>query len=443
MLWLRTLKLGIKSISLHPLRAMLTVVGICIGVWAVICLLAIGEGISEQAQKQIEGLGADNIIVRSVKPLNPPGGGENDFILSYGLLREDYDTLLSTIPTVKSAIPIRETRKEMRYRDRTIDARLVGCTPEYAEVTRLSVDRGHFITDADLREWKNHCVLAAEAATILFPYEDPLDRTVYLEDEEDFFRVVGVMKPRAPTSAIGSSLDAQDFSMDVYIPITTLQKRIGDTIIQRRSGSREGENVELNQITLRIDSVNNVLRTSKLVELTLEKNHSRRGDTKIIVPKELLDQARNMRLMFIIFMGVIAGVSLIVGGIGIMNIMLATVTERTREIGIRRALGARRADIVRQFLIETTVLSALGGLVGILLGYSVKPGVAALRSFTETYLPGLMASLPEVIREMEPIIVPMSIPLAFTIAVLIGVSFGLYPAMRAAQMDPIEALRHE
>ena len=443
MLWFRTLQLGVKSISLHPLRSMLTVVGICIGVWAVICLLAIGEGISEQAQKQIEGLGADNIIVRSVKPLNPPGGGENDFILSYGLLREDYDTLLATIPTVRSAIPIRETRKEMRYRDRTIDARLVGCTPEYAEVTRLNVDRGHFITDADLRERKNHCVLAAEAAQILFPYEDPLDRTVYLEDEEDFFRVVGVMKPRPPTSAIGSSLDAQDFSMDVYIPIATLQKRIGDTIIQRRSGSREGETVELNQITLRIDSIDNVIRTAKLVELTLERNHKKLGDTKIIVPKELLDQARNMRLMFIIFMGVIAGVSLIVGGIGIMNIMLATVTERTREIGIRRALGARRADIVRQFLIETTVLSGLGGLVGILLGYSVKPGVAALRGFTEAYLPGLMASLPAVIRQMEPIIVPMSIPLAFTIAVVIGVSFGLYPAMRAAQMDPIEALRHE
>ncbi len=142
-------------------------------------------------------------------------------------------------------------------------------------------------------------------------------------------------------------------------------------------------------------------------------------------------------------MGVIAGVSLVVGGIGIMNIMLATVTERTREIGIRRALGARRADIVRQFLVETMVLSALGGITGIILGYSVKPGFSGLKSLAETYFPSLVANLPVVVREMQPVIVPLSIPLSFGIAVAIGVIFGIYPAIRAAQMDPIEALRHE
>ena len=249
---------------LHPMRSMLTMVGICIGVWAVICLLAIGEGISEQAQKQIEGLGADNIIVRSVKPTNPPDAGSNSFILPYGLLREDYDTLTSTIPTVKRAIPIREMRREIRYRDRTLDGRLVGCTPEYADVTRLFVDRGHFITDAELEKQMNHCVLAAEVAERLFPYEDPLDRTIYVQEHDDYYRIVGVLKHRDPTAAIGGSLDAQDFSNDVYIPITTMRKRIGDTIVVRRSGSREGESVELNQITLRIDSVDNVMRTLRV-----------------------------------------------------------------------------------------------------------------------------------------------------------------------------------
>ncbi len=428
---------------LHPMRSMLTMVGICIGVWAVICLLAIGEGISEQAQKQIEGLGADNIIVRSVKPLNPAGGDANSFILPYGLLREDFNHIVETIPTVKSAIPIREMRYEIRYRNRKIDGRLVGCNHEYAEVTRLVIDRGHFITDAELKENKNHCVLAAKVAERLFPYEDPLDRTIYLQDSGDYYRVVGILKHRDPTAAIGGSLAAQDFSNDVYIPITTMQKRIGDTVIVRRSGSREGETVELNQITLRIDSIDNVMRTAKLVEQTLERNHGKLGDTAIVVPKELLDQARNTRIMFVVFMGFIAGVSLIVGGIGIMNIMLATVTERTREIGIRRALGAKRVDIVRQFLAETTVLAAVGGFAGILLGYSVKPGVYVLRTAVMTYSPELFANIPVVVRDMEPIIVPLSVPLAFGIAVFIGVSFGIYPAIRAAQMDPIEALRHQ
>ena len=445
LVWLRTVQLGVKSLWLHPLRSLLTVLGIFIGVSSVIWLLAIGEGISQEAQKQIQGLGADNIIVRSVKPINPPGGGSNSFILPYGLLREDYDRLVDTIPTITSAIPIREMRREIRFRDRSVDGRLVGCTPEYAVVTQLVIDRGrgHFITDAEVRLEQNHCVLAAKVADLLFPYEEAVGRRIYVQEHEDFYQIVGVLKHRNPTAAIGGSLAAQDFSSDVYIPISTMRKRIGDTVVLRRSGTREGETVELNQITLRVDSIDNVMRTAMLVEATLKPHHESAQDTAVVVPKELLDQAQNMRLMFMLFMGLIAGISLLVGGIGIMNIMLASVTERTREIGIRRALGAKRRDIVRQFLVETIMLSAVGGVTGILGGYACRPVVRLGRDLTRQHLPQLFASLPDLVRTVDPIIVPASVPLAFGIAVTIGVVFGLYPAMRAAQMDPIEALRHE
>lgn len=442
MLFLRTWRLGIKSLLVHPMRSGLTVLGIFIGVASVIWLLAIGEGISQQAQRQIESLGADNIMVRSVKPTKL---FEDDpsFILPYGLLREDYQRLVETIPTIKSAIPIREMRREVRFHDRSVDARLVGCTPEYAEVTRLTVEQGHFITDAELKLRQNHCVLAAKVAERLFPYEEPINKSVYLQEHEDYYRVVGVVADRLPTAAIGGSLDAQDFSNDVYIPITTLRTRIGDTVVVRRSGTREGETIELNQITLRIDSVSNVLRTAQLVEETLDKNHGRLEDVKVIVPLELLEQARTMKMMFMVFMGLIAAISLLVGGIGIMNIMLATVTERTREIGIRRALGARRIDIVRQFLVETVALSIMGGLTGIIAGYGCRWAIGGLRWLMQRYATRLFDSLPSVVQDMEPTIVPLSIPLAFGISVAIGVLFGLYPAYRAAQMDPIEALRHE
>ena len=273
MLFFRTWILGVKSLFLHPMRSTLTVFGILIGVASVIWLLAIGEGISQEAQKQIEGLGADNIMVRSRKPLNPPDASSNSFILKYGLLREDYDMLVATLPNIRSAIPIREMQRQVRYADNLMEARVVGCTPEYAEVTRLIVERGDFITDAEVKLQKNVCVLAAGVVEKLFPYEDPIGRSIYLVDHEDYYLIVGIVQDRNPTAAIGGSMAAQDFSSDVYLPISTVQKRIGDTIVVRRSGSREGETIQLNQITLRVDGMKNVQRTAELVEQVLKKNH--------------------------------------------------------------------------------------------------------------------------------------------------------------------------
>jgi putative ABC transport system permease protein len=264
------------------------------------------------------------------------------------------------------------------------------------------------------------CVLGADLAKNLFGYRSPLGESIQVGNQ-NFFRVIGVTHWRTPSAGIGSSMSAQDYNLDVYIPLTTDRARIGEVLARVQQGSFSEQRIELSQITVEVDKAENVQATAKVLEGLLAKFHPRR-DYAVTVPLDLLEQAQKTQRIFSVVLGSTAAISLLVGGIGIMNIMLATVTERTQEIGIRRALGARQRDIIVQFLVETSVLSAIGTLVGLAIGL-LAPVLVTWSSGMETRIT-LWAPL-----------------VAVAVSLAVGLVSGLYPAHRASQLDPIEALR--
>ena len=424
-LW-NTIALALRNLTLHKLRVLLTVLGLIFGVSSVIAMLAIAEGASAEAQRQIAELGATNVIVRSSKPLddvNPSRQQNNDsFILKYGLTYMDFDRIRETIPTVTGATPLREFRQNIRNHEWEIEGRVVGVNPDFLRLTNQHIARGRFIGDSDLFYLANVCVIGAEVSEKLFPFGDPVGKSIRI-GENHFYRIIGLTEQKAPSAGTGSSLAAQDFNRDVCIPLTTDRARFGEVLSTEKSGSYTVERIELSQITVAVDSMDNVKRTAQAIESMLRQFHPKK-DFAITVPLELLEKAEATKRIFNLVLGSIASISLLVGGIGIMNIMLATVSERTREIGIRRALGAKRRDIIHQFLIETTVMSGSGGLIGVILGLSIPPLVARF------------SGIPVVISAWSPIV-------AFLIAVATGIVFGVYPARRAAMLDPVEALRNE
>ena len=443
---LRTIELALKSLMLHKLRSGLTMLGIVFGVFSVIAMLAIGEGASQQAQEQVLKLGATNIIVRSVKPPRETASNQTPGarVLRYGLLRSDFDLLSKTIPTVELAIPIREVDKQCQYLHREMNCRIVGCTPDYQDINHLNMAQGRFVSDEDRRSRDNVAVLASEAAQVLFQYEDPLGKTVKIANRR--YMVVGVTQARQASAAIGGSMSGQDYNKDIYIPIETMRARMGDLAVDMQPGSFSAEEVQLNQITLRIQDKDQVVATASAIRESLQHNHKDSSHYSVVVPLELLKQAEQIKVIFNVVLGSIAAISLIVGGIGIMNIMLATVTERTREIGIRRALGAKQSDITAQFLTETMVLAGSGGLIGVILGLLTPFAFDGIKWLANEFmLEGGQATseVGTMFLSLTPQIVWSSLPLAFGISVGIGIIFGLYPARAAARMDPIEALRHE
>lgn len=420
-LW-RTMSLGLKSIWLNKLRSFLTALGVIFGVASVIAMLAIGEGASHEAQEQIRRLGSQNIILESVKP--PDGQGSaaetRSMVIEYGLTLRDIQQIRQTVPGIEVVVPSRILSENIWYHDRSVDGQIVGALPIYPEMRNRKVLSGRFFSDLEMNEKLPVCVLNENAAQKLYPLSTPVGKSIRIKGF--YYRVLGIIQNEgARVGGDESALASSD--SQVFIPYTTLMDHYGETFFRFRSGSFEAEKVEFHEAVVRVMDVNQVESRAEAIRQILTSNH-KKDDWRIIVPVELLRQAERTKRIFSIVLGSIAAISLVVGGIGIMNIMLASVTERTREIGIRRALGARQADIVVQFLIETVLLSGAGGVLGVILGVSIP---IAVQHF---------AGVTTVVKFWSP-------ALAFLISVITGIAFGIYPARRAAQMNPVEALRHE
>ena len=423
-------KLGAKSLWMHRLRSTLTTLGIVFGVCSVIAMLAIGEGASEAAQQAIAKLGSTNLIVETIRPPEEKTDtGNNQFILEYGLRYDDAESIRNTIPDVQVVVPIREIDHKARYLTRPeVAIKIIGTIPWYTEISPVRVIRGRFLSSIDLQYRLAVCVIDDQVAQKLFAFDDPLGLDVKIHGS--YYRVVGIASQTTPaetTDAFGAQLvvakDSGGIAGNIFIPLTTAKCRFPEYSATYAGGAGTREKVELQKITVKVDSADKVLPLRDILDALLDRHHDKQ-DYRIVVPLELLRQAARTRRIFSIVLGSIAAISLLVGGIGIMNIMLATVSERTREIGIRRALGARKRDIITQFLSETLLLTLIGGLLGMILG-------------------SLIPSLVTYFGRMPTIITPASLVLAFGVSAAVGITFGLYPAYRAANMDPIESLRHE
>lgn len=421
-----TINLGIKSLLLHKLRSVLTMLGIIFGVCSVIAMLAIGEGASYEAQEDIKRLGSNNIIIRSIKPpedSNQQNNSGGSFAVEYGLTFDDSSRILSTIPGVKRVLPKRIIRENAIFASEMVPVQVVGTYPFYPEMSGAEIVGGRFLSVLDDRFKQNVCVITTGLSKRLFPYQNPLKHAVRIGGS--YYRVVGIIREKntADQRPQSGNMEGEALDNNIYISLATATSRFGETIIRRTSGSFEAETVQLHEVTVQMENDDSVFTADPQIRHMLNIKHDK-NDYELIVPLQLLMQARKTQRMFNIVLGSIAAISLIVGGIGIMNIMLATVTERTREIGVRRALGAKKADITTQFLVETVVLSIGGGLIGIIVGLVVP-------------------SLVTYFADMKTIVTPWSVIIAFSISGFIGILFGLYPARKAADLDPIDALRHE
>jgi len=415
----RDVRLGVNNLRLHAMRSLLTMLGMVFGVASVIAMLAVAKGAGEEALDQIRQLGSDVIIMESVNtvPKDQQRQGGNLFNI-YGITYLDIERLQETIPSVKRVVPVKIRHEQLINQSETVAARLVGTSSHWFDLVHRPLLGGRYFTELDERRLHGVAVITQHLARRLFPLQPVLGNFIRVAGSE--FQVIGVVRS---AESIGGEVASPDRDYDIYVPLRVMRASVGDTLVQRTAGTMLREKVELHQVLLQMDSEAVVESVSSAVQHLIARFHSKE-DVAIQVPLVLLRQAEKTQHRFNIVLGAIAGISLLVGGIGIMNIMLASVTERTREIGIRRAIGARRYQIVSQFLIETVVLSGCGGLLGCFVGL---------------ILPWIIS----IITGLSTVVTSGSLILSLMISLSVGIVFGLYPAIRASRLDPIMALRHE
>ena len=415
----RNILLGIENLLLHKLRSFLTMLGVVFGVGSVVAMLSVGEGASQEALSQIRRLGSNNIIISSIKPAEEQATNTMRASLSvYGLTYEDHRRMSESLRNVRQTAPAKIVRKASYLHERGMELRLVGTTAEWFDLVPREVLAGRLLVHADEEERAPVVVLTEFGARKLLATENTIGEILRIGGNA--FQVIGIIKSE---SGQAGNIQIPDQETDAYISLEVARRYYGDIFARMTSGSFERERVELHQIIVQVDDSKHVEAVAAGIQSMLSLFHKKK-DYVVSVPLALLKQTEATKRTFNIVLGSIAGISLLVGGIGIMNIMLASVTERTREIGIRRAIGAKRKQIIYQFLIETVVLSMIGGLIGL--------GLGVLIPLLITHFSG-----------MPTVLTAKGIFLPLLISMSIGILFGLYPAMHAARVDPIIALRHE
>ena len=413
--FLPELRLGLENLRAHKMRSALTMLGMIFGVAAVVAMLSIGAGAQQEVMAFIEQLGVRNLIVEARE------AADNQALqkvrkLSAGLSFQDVRIIQANLDGIDAASPRKRfTPSKMIPRPIGGDMPVVyGVTPAYQKIGNLQVASGRFFDDAETSAAAPVAVIGEAAAATLFGVEDPIGR--YLKVNEQWFRVIGVAGPQLTVQSDVAGIPAQDRNNIIYVPLYASIFRLED--------GQSAQKDEIDGIYLQMRPSADIPSAAALIRGVLDVAHRGAGDFTIVSPAELLAEQRRTQRIFEMVMVAIASISLLVGGIGIMNIMLASVLERTREIGVRRDIGARQRDVVRQFLIETTIISLSGGVIGILLGVGLSQLIGVLAGWST-------------------IVTTMSIVLAFGVSVAIGIVFGLYPAVRASRLDPVKALHYE
>ncbi len=404
--------ISILSLINQKFRSFLTMLGIIFGTASVIAMVSIGEGTKKQAIAKYQDLGVNNVIVRD-KDLSDSELEEVRMKFSKGLSLRDAEVIRDIVPGVVDVAPQSEIKLEARYTDRSSRVAVIGITPSMMEILNYNIEAGVFINDDHYERELKVCILGANAARELLGYKNPLGQNIKLGDQ--WFEVTGVLQPRALFTETVGELAARDLNNDVYIPLSTFHRRMPR---ENRFAS------ELKQITVKLDRSDHLMQSAAVIRSILNRHHFNNDDFSIIIPYELLKQEEKERRIYNLLLASIAAISLIVGGIGIMNIMLASVVERTREIGIRTALGGKKSDIMSQFVTEAVVLSLSGGVIGVIFGISLSILIAMM-------------------SEINTSITLYSVFIAFGFSAIVGITFGYLPAKTASNLSPIEALRHE